>query len=142
MKSGKMKKQLQEICQSHDVEIMYVFGSRSREIKEFVDGERSRLTKRFPDVDIGIKTTRKAHLSVRDKVQVMTALEDLFEVERVDLVVLEEAGPFLAANVIRGERLFCEDHQKADNYDLYVLRRAGDLAPLERERQKLIFGKA
>jgi predicted nucleotidyltransferase len=139
MESGEMKKQLQEVCKTHEIEIMYVFGSRSREIKECVDGKRSRLTKRVPDVDIGIKTAGKTRLSVREKVQVMTALEDLFEIERVDLVVLGEADPFLAANVVRGERLFCEDGQKADNYDLYVLRRAGDLAPLEREREKLIF---
>jgi len=125
----------------HHIEIMYAFGSRSKEIKERVDGKRSRSTKRLPDVDIGIKTTGKAGLSIRDKAQVMTVLEDLFEVSRVDLVVLTEADPFLAANIIRGERLFCEDDQRADDYDLYILRRAGDLAPLERERQKLIFGE-
>jgi hypothetical protein len=28
-----------------------------------------------------------------------------------------------------------------DEYDLYILRRAGDLAPLERERKALILGK-
>ena len=141
MESAEMKNQLQKICKIHHIEIVYVFGSRSREIKQRVDEKRSRPTKRFPDVDIGIKMTGKARLSVRDKVQVMRSLEDLFEVGRVDLVVLGEADPFLAANVIRGERLFCEDDQRADNYDLYILRRAGDLAPLEREREKLIFGE-
>jgi hypothetical protein len=54
--------------------------------------------------------------------------------------VLPEADPFLAANVIRGERLFADDRYLADLYDLYVLRRAGDLVPLERERQALILG--
>ena len=34
------------------------------------------------------------------------ALEDLFLVPRVDLVSISEADPFLAANIIRGERLF------------------------------------
>ena len=69
------------------------------------------------------------------------ALEDLLGVTRVDLVVLAEAGAFLAANAIRGERLYARDTYQADEYDLYVLRRAGDLAPLERERQALILGK-
>ena len=67
------------------------------------------------------------------------ALEDLFDVGRVDLVVLPEADPFLAVNVIRGERLFADNAYLADEYDLYVLRRAADLLPLERERQRLIL---
>jgi hypothetical protein len=69
------------------------------------------------------------------------ALEDLFGAQRVDLVVLPEADPFLAANIIRGERLYCRDETEADEYELYVLRRAGDLAPLERERIALILGR-
>ncbi len=71
----------------------------------------------------------------------MLALEDAFEVPRVDLVMLAEADPFLAANVVRGERLYARDTYLADEYDLYVLRRAGDLAPLERERIALILGE-
>ena len=69
------------------------------------------------------------------------ALEDLFCVSRVDLVNLNEADPFLAANVIRGERLYSKNADLADEYDLYVLRRAGDLIPLERERIAIIMGE-
>ncbi len=72
----------------------------------------------------------------------MMEMEDLFEVDRVDLVILTEADPFLAANIIRGERLFCEDDYIADEFELYILRRAGDLAPLEKERLNLIFGES
>jgi len=43
--------------------------------------------------------------------------------------------------VIRGERLFAHDESVADEYDLYVLRRAGDLIPLERERMTLVLGE-
>ena len=46
---------------------------------------------------------------------------------------------FVAAEVIRGERLFARDEVEADEYDLYVLRRAGDQAPLERERMALVM---
>jgi hypothetical protein len=66
-------------------------------------------------------------------------LEDFLGVSRVDLVSLPEADPFLAANIIRGERLCARDTYLADEYDLYILRRAGDLAPLERERMALIL---
>ena len=58
------------------------------------------------------------------------ALEDLFSVNRVDVVVISEVDAFLAANIIR-----------ADEYDLYILRKAGHLAPLERERISLIMEK-
>jgi hypothetical protein len=53
--------------------------------------------------------------------------------------VLDEADPFLAANIIRGERLFAANSDSADEYDLYVLRRAGDFVPLERERIAMIL---
>jgi hypothetical protein len=52
-----------------------------------------------------------------------------------------QTDPFLAAEIIRGERLFTKDEHEADEYELYVLRRAGDLAPLERERMALVLGE-
>jgi uncharacterized protein len=91
------------------------------------------------DLDIGILPARP--LDVHQKIALAIALEDFFDVNRVDLVVLPEADPFLAANVIRGERLYERDSYQADEYDLYILRRAGDLIPLERERQALIAEK-
>jgi len=67
--------------------------------------------------------------------------EDLFSAPRVDLIVIPEVDPFIAANVIRGERIYAKDDNLADEYDLYILRRAGDIAPIERERIELIFGE-
>ncbi|NVM21522.1 MAG: nucleotidyltransferase domain-containing protein [Desulfobacterales bacterium] len=81
------------------------------------------------------------HFAVKDKVSFAIELEDLLGVSRVDLVVLAEADPFLAANAIRGERIYCLDEYMADEYELYILRRAGDLAHLEHERLDLIFGQ-
>ena len=78
-------------------------------------------------------------MSVKDQVRLGIALEDLLGVSRLDLVCLSEADPFLAANIVRGERLYTRDEHEADEYDLYILRRAGDLAPLERERMRLIL---
>ena len=46
---------------------------------------------------------------------------------------------FLALAAIRGNLLYCADSVEQAEYELYVLRRAGDLAPLERERQEIIF---
>lgn len=78
-------------------------------------------------------------LSIREKAELAVALENLLGADRVDLVLLAEADPFLAVNVIRGERLFCRDAYAADEYELYVLRRAGDLAGFERLRIERIL---
>jgi hypothetical protein len=93
------------------------------------------------EVDIAVLRTREHPLTARDRVRLMIALGDALNVSRVNLVILPEADPFLAANVVRGERLYAQDTYLADEYDLYILRRAGDLAPQERERIALILGQ-
>jgi predicted nucleotidyltransferase len=134
-------KALEQICDQFMVDSAYAFGSRADEVRDWLMGDRSTLPPSAGDVDVGVKIRRGVQPSVRDKVRLTLALEDLLDVKRVDLVCLDEVDPFLAANVIRGERLYARDAYRADEYDLYVLRRAGDLAPLERERMALILGE-
>ncbi len=133
---------LRQLCESFGVDILYAFGSRAGEVRAWLEGEAGTLAPGPSDVDIGVKPVSGTRLSVHDKVRLAIALEDLFGVHRVDLVSLDDADPFLAAEIIRGERLYARDEDDADEYDLYVLRRAGDLAPLERERIALILGEA
>ncbi len=128
-------------CQQAGVEILYAFGSRASEVQVWLQQPAHLLPPGPSDIDIGVKATHGKLQSVDEKVRLAIALEDLFGCERVDLVVLDDTDPFLAAEVIRGERLFAQDEFEADEYDLYVLRRAGDLEPLERERIALILGK-
>lgn len=128
---------LEALCRQYNLHILYAFGSRGKQAYHWLAEAGITLPPGVSDLDIGIKPA--APLNVRQKVELAVALEDLFGVNRVDLVVLPEADPFLAANVIRGERLFADDAYLADEYDLYVLRRAGDLAFLERERQELVL---
>lgn len=130
---------LAQLCEKRGVEILYAFGSRAREVREWFEGSRGALAPGPADADIGIKPAQP--LSVEGKVNFAQALEELLGVSRVDLVSLFDADPFVAANVVRGERLYARDTHEADEYDLYVLRRAGDLAPLERERMALILGE-
>ena len=137
-----LQQQLDELCTRYRIEIMYAFGSRSRQVENFLNA-RGEIDKESPsDADIGVKIPGALPLSIRDKVNMTSELEQFLGVGRVDLVVLSEADPFLAANVIRGERIYCRDDYLADEYELYALRRAGDLAPLERERLSLIFKEA
>ena len=131
-----MRTRLAAICQAHGIQVLYAFGSRARGPLELVDGRCITLANTGADLDIGVKPS--GPLGIKEKVSVALELEELFGVARVDLVVLPEADPFLAANVIRGERLYAEDEHAAAEYVLYILRRAGDLAPLERERLSLL----
>ena len=137
---ARLEQQLHKLCDHHRIDLVYAFGSRACEIREFLCGSGEIDNENSSDVDIGVKSSpkRKA-MSVREKVEIATEIEDLLGVGRVDLVVLPEADPFLSANIVRGERIFCRDPYAADEYELYILRRAGDLAPLEKERLSLIF---
>ena len=131
---------LMQICQQYSAIALYVFGSRAQEARQWLDGLLLDL-RGSADVDVGVRASPGSIWSVKDKVRLALALENLMGCMRIDLVVLQEADPFLAVEIIRGERLYTRDEYEADEYDLYILRRAGDLAPLERERQALILGE-
>jgi predicted nucleotidyltransferase len=134
------REQLREICDRHRIDLVYAFGSRACEARDFLYGIGKMGKGATSDVDIGIKAApKRGAMSVREKVEVAAEMEDLLGLGRVDLVILSEVDPFLAANIIRGERIFAKDSYAADEYELYILRRAGDLAPLERERLSIVF---
>jgi len=136
------RKRLNQIAERFELSAIYTFGSKANEVLEWLEYERSEISiSHSSDVDIGVKPSPEKKLSVKEKVHLSMALEDLFSINRVDLVVIPEVDPFLAANIIRGERIYCIDEYEADEYDLYILRRAGDLISLERERIALIMGK-
>ncbi len=130
---------LARLCEQFQVQILYAFGSRAQDARSWLAGSIEKLAAGPSDLDVGVKVRAGTTCSVFEKVRLAQALEELLGVRRVDLVVMDQADPFLAANVIRGERLYAADAHAADEYDLYVLRRAGDLAPLERERQSLVL---
>jgi predicted nucleotidyltransferase len=128
-----------QICRKFQVKALYVFGSRSAEMLAALRDDEYRFKPSQSDLDIGVLT--HSLLSVHDKVSLTLELEKLFNVPRVDLSILQEVDPFLAANIIRGERIYVKDSYLADEYDLFVLRRAGDLAGLEHERMAMILGE-
>ena len=136
------RENLKQICEQFGVLILYVFGSQSKKAKDWTEGRQDTPLLSSSDVDIGVRPLSGVKFSVTEKVSLALALEDLFGCKKVDLVSLSEADPFLAAEVIRGERLFAHNEHEADEYELYVLRRAGDLAPLERERMALVLGES
>jgi hypothetical protein len=92
------------------------------------------------DLDIGVLS--HSPFSIENKVNLTFELANLFGLPDIDLFILQEVDAFLAANIIRGERIFAEDSYLADEYELFVLRRAGDLAELEHQRMAMILQEA
>jgi len=144
---GLLIEKIAEIAQRFQVADLYVFGSRAKEIaarfRQETETERRSV---FPqrggdsDVDIGVMPRPGVRLKAKERVCMMVELEDLLEVNRVDLVILPEADPFLALEVIRGELIYSEDLDRQARYELYVLRRAGDLLPFKQQRLRMILG--
>jgi predicted nucleotidyltransferase len=130
---------IEQICRKFQVKALYIFGSRSVEMLQLIQDENLCIKLSPSDLDISVLTQRE--FLVDEKVSLALRLEELFDAPRVDLVILQEADAFLAANIIRGERLYAEDSYLADEYELFVLPRAGDLAELERGRMAMILGE-
>lgn len=124
--AGSVVEHLARVADAHpEVCAVYLFGSLAR-------GDATIDS----DVDVGV-----LYLD-RQTLETTLALEQ--EVEQaigrdVDLVDVARAGAFLALDIVRGERVFCRHRVRADLFELYVLRRAGDLLPFERQRQTVLL---
>lgn len=138
-----LRSALADLCRSWQVADLYVFGSRAPEILartrgEFVEPESGL---EGSDVDVGIRLRRGATLDVDEVVALTGALEELLDVPRVDVVIVPAAPPFLALEVIRGELLHCQDPHDQAEFELYVLRRAGDLIGFQRIREEMALSR-
>lgn len=125
---------LSQICRRYGLDTLYVFGSQASAIAGLVRFGQPLTLKAASDVDVGILPQPGSTVDPRAKVRLMAELEDLLGVGRVDLVSLPDAPPFLAVEIVNGELLYEADPDRTAEYELYVLRRAGDLAPFEQER--------
>ena len=130
---------LLDLCRQYGLRDLYVFGSRAGEISAMVRN----LTQSNPlsdsDVDFGIFPEAETEWNPEKKVSLTIELEDLFQVSRVDLVFMPEADPFLCADIVAGELLYTADPDAQARYELFVLRRAGDLMPFKKARTRMIL---
>jgi predicted nucleotidyltransferase len=131
---------IEQTCRRYQLKALYVFGSRSADMLRAIKEEQYQLAPSQSDLDIGVLS--HSPFSIENKVSLTFELENLFGIPGIDLFLLQEVDAFLAANIIRGERIFAEDSYLADEYELFVLRRAGDLAELERQRMAMILQEA
>lgn len=134
---NELQREIKKLAGRYDVQLIYAFGSRAKEAYEFVQGRKTALPASPSDLDIGLKSGRP--LSVEEKVKIAAFFEDLFEVSRVDVVMLSEAPVMLALEIVQGERLFAKDDRYEAEYQLYIMRRAAELAPFERMKKDLIL---
>ena len=134
-----MEKTIATVCKEYEISDLYVFGSRADEIARMIRSESLLPSKSEADVDIGLLPEKAAPWSPEKRVRFTLTLEDLFRANRVDLVLLPEADPFLALDVIRGELLYAKDLDQQARYELFVLRRAADLLPFKQERTRMIL---
>jgi predicted nucleotidyltransferase len=134
-----MRTRLENLEREFGLDAIYVFGSRTAEVATAVrhDGPLTQSTS--SDVDIGVLPEAGVRLDAQRRARLTIALEDVFGGARVDLVLLPEAPAFLALDIVNGELLVAADKDRVAEYELLVLRRAGDLAPFERERRRLIL---
>jgi predicted nucleotidyltransferase len=132
---------LQALADEYELAAIYVFGSRAEEVASRLVGGPVLVAHPESDVDVGVEPRRGHELSARDRVRIMQRLEDLLGVDRVDLVILPEAGAFLAADVVRGELLTAPDLDAEAEVQLYYLRVAADLAPFLREQWAEVMGR-
>jgi predicted nucleotidyltransferase len=107
------------------IQALYLFGSRAR-------GDAHEAS----DADVGVLFFESQPLW--DTLTMEADLEALLQCP-VDLIDLGKARPFLALDVLRGERIYCAAPDACDKFELYVMRRAGDLAPFERMRRKAVL---
>lgn len=130
---------LRAILERYGISACYAFGSRAREIAARMKDLTPCAATGRSDLDIGVEPVRGRRLSLQEKVKLTIELEDLFEVPRVDLVVVSEARPFLALDIMRGELIYCCDLDQQAEHELYILRRAADLVPFQRARIRKIL---
>jgi len=123
-------------AERYGVEAFYAFGSRGTEVAAWVRGHGVLNRASMADVDIGVLPASGHGFDLDDRVGLAGDLERLFAAPRVDVVVLPLAAPYVALDVISGELLFCADRVREAEFQLFVLRRAGDLAPVERARRR------
>lgn len=126
------------LASAYDLQIIYAFGSRAAEARDFSAGTIGHLSHGSSDLDIGVKSARR--LTVQEKVEIAVFFEDLFGVPRADVVVIPEVPITLAFRIVTGELLFAQDSTYEAEYQLYIMRMAADLEPHEKEMTRLTLG--
>jgi predicted nucleotidyltransferase len=127
------------LCRANRVAAAYLFGSRADDGLRLLAGEA--VAAPCSDLDIGV-FFQGGVPDVRTFTKLQLDLCDLFEPLTVDLVPLERVDAIFQSRAVTGHRIFAADSTAADLYELYVMNRAADLLPIQRERERELFGSS
>jgi predicted nucleotidyltransferase len=128
---------LDDLCRRHGVVALYLFGSRADEGRRRLAGEPVAGTGSDLDVGVLFDSVEGSH---RRLAALQVALEEVFAPLRVDLVPLQRVDALLAFAAIDGHRIASTDTARVDRFELDVMRRAAELLPLQRQREREVFG--
>ena len=132
---------LRDLCRAHGVAALYAFGSRAAEADSFASGRSGSLASGGSDLDIAALPVPDGRIGSAGAVGLAADLEDLFSVSRVDLVLLDRASAFLAVEAVSGRTLVDLTPDFTAEFELFVMRRAGDLLPYELERRRMVIAE-
>jgi predicted nucleotidyltransferase len=123
--------QLRQVFAAHGVALAYLFGSQA-------EGKAGPLSDVDVAVLLGAQVERKQWLQVQ--LDLIGALVGLFHRGDVDVVILNEATPVLAHEVVQSGRVVYEtDPGTRVDFELSVLRRYVDTAPLRRLQDRRLL---
>ena len=114
--------QLESLFRQHPVQLAYLFGSQA-----------TGCTHAESDIDIAVLLAASLTADERFTVRLtlIGALSHLFGTDHVDVVVLNEASPLLAYEVLRnGVLLYCSDDNTRVDFQVRALCAYEDTAPL------------
>jgi predicted nucleotidyltransferase len=124
-------------CRDQGVLALYLFGSRATDGTRMLKGDV--VTGEGSDLDVGVVFEgRDADIAALPSLQV--ALEDACAPLRIDLVPLQRVDALFQFAAIDGERVFVADEERADLYELVVMRKAAELLPVQRAIEHGRFG--
>lgn len=133
-----IKKEIEKVAFRYHLQLIYAFGSRGKEALAMNEGKITSLSPSISDLDIGIKPKRT--LTVEEKAEIAIFFEDVFNAQRVDVVILPEAPISLALEIVTGEILYTHDINYEAEYQLYIMKMAAELSPYEHMKKKMIMG--
>ncbi len=126
---------LASLAQRHRLGLVYLFGSEAKAGVTLLSGGAVERPDDLADLDVGVVTVDPLP-PARERIRLYSSLhndlQELFRAFRVDLVLLEEGHSVFQCEAVRGFCVYQASEAVRDSYELRVLRRAADFAPVLR----------
>lgn len=129
-------------CEKHRLALVYLFGSMAAQGVAFLDGAEVRPCDPLADLDVGVVTAFRLPGGA-DRADLYAAVyddfTDIFRPFKVDLSFLEEGHSVFQAQALTGTCVYAVTERAREEYEMLVLRRAADFAPVLRQFHREIL---